>query len=429
MISVAILCEWRDRSLNFKIPYIAGKQKESDLIDDNPFTYLGKEQNDDFEEIYTKIEGANEFNAIELKKAISNLKKKLKKYNISFRKLLSYAPNQEDSIFMCIKTAKVIAEDEWLLEKISRKKSLPIKSILSVVNVYHGTLERNSKFIIALSMIILSGLKSLNRYIDQVYTKKETKTNIGTILEVARDGMIVMCGNCNFMLLRKRKGIFVGQQIEFADWEVKEYNKSRVKRVVYLASIVFLGAVTLSVVNHILHMPAVDKSYAVVNIDINPSLEFLVDRENLVVGVNTINRDADILLMDNDLKGMQVDDAIEKVFEFAHDRGFVYEDKENIVLVSLALNPNGDKKGNEEEKLNNLLDQIKSAARGDDVIIPVVITVPQDTVKSANANNLSIGRQYIYEKSKENIKTLDLGQVRTNSIEELLVEFNIGRLN
>lgn len=411
--------------MNFKIPYANGRQKESDLIKDNPFTYLGKEQNNDFEEIYTKFEDADEFNAIKLKKDILALKKKLKTYSISFREFLSCTHKNEDSIFMCIKAAKAIAEDKWLLEKIEIKKTLPIQDILNVVNVYHGTLEKNSKFVIALCLIIKSGLKSLNVYIDQTYIQKKQNRNMGTILELVQGGAIVMVGDCNFVLIRKRKGMFLGQQIKFADWEVKEYNKSIFKKAVAMSVIVFLAIMLVFVVVHFIQMSSDVKSYAVVDIDINPSLELLIDRNNFVVSVDTMNRDADILLMDNDLRGMQVDAAIEMVFEFAHDRGFVYEDKENLVLVSLALNPEADKKGDEEERLNQLLDIVKSGARGDEVIIPVVIAVPQDTVKSAGNNNLSIGRQYIYEKAKAKSNRFDLVEIRKSPIEDLIVEFDL----
>ena len=408
--------------MDFKIRYAARRQKQGELIKDNPFTYLGKEQNNDFEEVYTKLEDDDEFNTIKLKKDISVLKKELKHHRISFRNLLSCTPKNEGSIFVCIKTAKGIVEDEWLLEKIEKKKTLPIQDVLDVVNVYRGTLEKNRMFVIALSLIIKSNIKSLKGYIDKTYAKIDQSHNIGTIVELAEDGAIVMVNDCSFVLVKKKKGMFLGQQIEFAVWEIKESHQNLVRKVAATASIVILGIALFLVALHFIKMPPANKSYAVVDIDINPSLELLIDRNNLVIGIKTINRDADILLMDNDLRGMPIDEAIEAVFEFAHDRGFVYEDKENLVLVSLALNPDADKKGDEEEKFEHLLNQIKLRATGDEVIIPVVISVPQDTVKSAGMNNLSIGRQYIYEKSKQKSGILNLGDVRKSSIQDLLYE-------
>jgi hypothetical protein len=416
------LYEWRDEPLDFKIRYADRRQKQEELIKDSLFTCLEKEQNYDFEESYTELEDNDEFNTIKLKKDIQALSKELKRYRISFRKLLSYSPKNEGSMFACIKTAKGIVEDEWLLEKIEKKKTLPIQEVLEVVNIYRGTLEKNRRFIIALCLFIKSDLKCLKAYIDNTYAKTDQNHNIGTIVELAQDGAIVMTSDCSFVLVKKKKGMILGQQISFAVWEKKENHQYIMRKVVAFTSIIIFGIILLRSLLYFMEMPPVDKSYAVVVIDINPSLELFVNRNNIVVGINTLNRDADILLMDNDLREMPIDEAIEEVFGFAHDRGFVYEDKENLVLVSLALNPYVDKKGDEEEKFGELLNHIKLRVTGDEVIIPVVISVPEDTVKSASMNNLSIGRQYIFEKSKQESIVLNIGEVRKSSIHDLICE-------
>lgn len=410
--------------MNSKIHYDTRKQKESKRVKPDPFTNMAKDHNNDFEKMYTKSENTDKFEVVKLKKDISLLRKKLKKHKISFRDLLTCAPKNKDSIFMCIKAAKGIVENPWLFEEIRRKKTLPIQDVLNVANVYRGTLKKNSKYIIALCVIISSGLESLNIYINNTYAKKEHDSNLGIILELSQKGAIVMSNDCTFLLIRKRKGMFLGKQIKFANWEIKKYNQKIVKKVVTGIALTGVTAVLLAAFYYE-KKPAVHDVYAIVDIDINPSLGLLIDRNNSVVDVNTINRDADILLMDNDLRGMMVDQAIEMVFEFAHDRGFVYEDKENLVLVSLALNPEANKNGDEEKYFEQLLNQIKSGVKGDEVIIPIVIAVPQDTVKTAGINNLSIGRQYIYE----SLQGFDLGEIRRSSIEDLLIEgeFTAGR--
>jgi len=405
--------------MNSKIHYTAKEQKENELLKNDPFTYLEIDQNNDYEEVYVKLRNKDDFDTKKLKRDISALKKKLKRYRISFRDLLTCAPKNENSIFMCIKAAKGIVENDWILEKIERHKKLPIEDVLNVANVYRGTLKKYGKYIIALCLIITSGLESLNAYINETYSKKEQNGNMGTVLELTRGGAIVMSDDCSFHLIRKRKGMALGQQVKFAKWEIKRYNDNKVKK--GIAGVALLGITSLLLFYCFRQNYSVDKVYAFVYIDINPSLGLLIGKNNTVVDVNAINRDADILLMDNDLRGMPVDAAIERIFEFAHDRGFVYEDRGNLVLISLTLNPDIDEDGDEEEKFESLFNQIESEIEGDEVIVPLVIAVPQDIVKSAQENNLSIGRQYIYEKSQK----FDLAEVRGSSIEDLLFESEI----
>ncbi|AEV69640.1 anti-sigma-I factor RsgI family protein [Acetivibrio clariflavus] len=407
--------------MNFGIHYTTGNQKEDQQLKNDPFTYLEKDKNNNCEEVYTEGNNDEDFVRKKTMENVLDLKKKLKRYGISFRDLLTCAPKNDDTIYMCIKTAKGIAANERILEEIEKKKKLPVQEILKAVNVFHGTLEKNGTYIIALCLIITSGLESLNFYINETYTKKEPNRNVGTVLESASDGVIVMTGDCNFLLLRKRKGMFLGQQIKFANWEVKRYNRSIARKVFAGVAVSCAAVLMLFFSRNLIYNPSDDRVYAFVDIDINPSLGLSIDKNNLVVDVNTINGDADVLLMDNDLRGLPVNDAIEMIFEFAHDRGFVYEDRENLVLISLGLNPDVDEEGDEEEKFIQLFNQIELEIKGDEVIVPLVIAVPQDTVKSAKRNNLSIGRQYIYENSQK----FDFGEIRGGSIEDLVFESEI----
>ena len=132
-----------------------------------PFTYFSDEQSNDFEERYLSSDCTHEFNNIELKEDILIFKDKLRLYGISFRDLLTCAPKHKDSRIMCIKIAKVLAVDENLFRKMEKTKTLPIQELLKAVNVYRGTLDKNRKFIIALSLIMTSGLEVLNGYISQ----------------------------------------------------------------------------------------------------------------------------------------------------------------------------------------------------------------------------------------------------------------------
>ncbi|HPU41035.1 MAG TPA: anti-sigma factor domain-containing protein [Acetivibrio clariflavus] len=403
------------------IHYTTENQKENQQVKNDLFVCLEKGNDNNCEEVYAEVQNEDDFDRKKTLEDVLDLKKKLKRYKISFRNLLTCAPKNDDTIYMCIKTAKGIAENERIMEEIEKKKKLPIQEILKTINVYHGTVEKNGTYIIALCLIMTSGLESLNLYINETYTKKEPNRNVGTVLEIAPDGVIVMTGNCNFLLLRKRKGMFLGQQIKFANWEVKRYNRNIAGKIFAGVAVSCAAVLMLAFNRNLIYYPSDDRVYAFVDIDINPSLGLSIDKNNLVVDVNTINRDADVLLMDNDLRGIPVKDAIEMIFEFAHDRGFVYEDRENLVLISLGLNPDVDEEGDQAEKFVQLFNQIELEIKGDEVIVPLVIAAPQDTVKSAKRNNLSIGRQYIYENSHK----FDLGEIRRDSIEDLIFESEI----
>jgi len=73
-----------------------------------------------------------------------------------------------------------------------------------------------------------------------------------------------------------------------------------------------------------------------VAIDINPSIEFIVDEEDNVVSFNLCNEDAEILVAGVDFIGMNVDEAVELFIELATEAGYIDVDSEdNAVLITV----------------------------------------------------------------------------------------------
>lgn len=73
-----------------------------------------------------------------------------------------------------------------------------------------------------------------------------------------------------------------------------------------------------------------------VNVDINPSIEFLVDGEDNVESYLFLNEDAEILCADLDFTGMNVDDAVELFILTATEAGYIDPDgDDNAILITV----------------------------------------------------------------------------------------------
>jgi hypothetical protein len=80
----------------------------------------------------------------------------------------------------------------------------------------------------------------------------------------------------------------------------------------------------------------VDASEFYVAVDINPSIEFIVDEEDIVTSYNLVNEDALILCADIDFIGMNIEDAVELFIELATEAGFIdIEAEDNAVLFTV----------------------------------------------------------------------------------------------
>ncbi len=73
-----------------------------------------------------------------------------------------------------------------------------------------------------------------------------------------------------------------------------------------------------------------------VAVDINPSIEFIVDEEDVVTSFNLVNEDALILCADIEFIGMNIEDAIELFITLATEAGFIdIESEDNAVLFTV----------------------------------------------------------------------------------------------
>ena len=74
------------------------------------------------------------------------------------------------------------------------------------------------------------------------------------------------------------------------------------------------------------------KGYSYLAIDINPSLELLVNGET-VVSVKACNEDAAVLLSGENLENMTVEEATEKVVELAEELGYLNEENDDVKIT------------------------------------------------------------------------------------------------
>lgn len=79
-----------------------------------------------------------------------------------------------------------------------------------------------------------------------------------------------------------------------------------------------------------------DASEIIVGVDINPSIEFTVDEDDIVTSFHLVNKDALILCADVEFIGMNVEDAIELFIQLATEAGFIdVEAEDNAVLFTV----------------------------------------------------------------------------------------------
>lgn len=242
----------------------------------------------------------------------------------------------------------------------------------------------------------------------------------GSILELNKKHVIVMTENCDFISLKKQPRMFVGQQISFKKSDMVRTNRSYMKLTALTASVLLL--VFCSVLFFQLFNPGT--VFAYIDIDINPSIEFAIDKNSKVIDIKPLNDEAQTLLNNLDLTDLPVKQAISHVIDTSEKLGYIGSEKSNEVLVSASIddNKNPDKNISSEKALDSILSDIStiSITTGSKSQTPEVLKVSPQVHKTAVENNISMGRYELYEKLKEKNPDLTVETAKSTHVSDML---------
>jgi len=104
---------------------------------------------------------------VEREDDINSFLSTLKEFKISLDDLVKNTPKHRDSRLLSIKIARTIASDPDLIGDLLRKKSIPLKKLLSKTEVNPKTIERHRIYIITICMVLTGNLETLKSYIEQ----------------------------------------------------------------------------------------------------------------------------------------------------------------------------------------------------------------------------------------------------------------------
>jgi ElaB/YqjD/DUF883 family membrane-anchored ribosome-binding protein len=113
---------------------------------------------------------------------------------------------------------------------------------------------------------------------------------------------------------------------------------------------------------------AQDDTY--ITVDINPSVELIVNRKEIVIYANPLNEDGEVLLAELELVGLPLDEALDLVIQTAIELGYIDVDAEETFVSISAISKNsemGEKmRERAKEHINNAFKNRAMMGRAED---------------------------------------------------------------
>ncbi len=154
-------------------------------------------------------------------------------------------------------------------------------------------------------------------------------------------------------------------------------------------------------------------AYAYVTVDVNPSIEYALNKEYQVLKVSALNEDAELIVQElsqDGIRGTTLETALKKTREHLYADGYLVEEEENVMLLSVA--------SDREEMRADLRDAVGRYVELDKLEVCVVDTDLRER-KEAIEHAMSTGR---YEVSRPQDGEVRRSDADTAPVRELLEE-------
>ncbi|MBQ6685014.1 MAG: PepSY domain-containing protein [Firmicutes bacterium] len=196
--------------------------------------------------------------------------------------------------------------------------------------------------------------------------------------------------------------------------EMKEMRKNKSsswKRLVAAAAMVALvfGGAGMYVQGN-----AVD---SIIELDVNPSVELSVNKKERVVSAEALNEDAKVVLEDMDLKGADLDVAVNALIGSMLKHGYISE-LQNSILITVENDDAVKGKALEDRLVKEVNDMLKSSAI-EGAILSQQIKEDAEVKKLAEELKVSAGKAVLIEKIAEKDTVLKKEDLRELDINEL----------
>lgn len=245
---------------------------------------------------------------------------------------------------------------------------------------------------------------------------------LGIVYEIHNTRAVVMTPDSEFLVIKRTRDMYVGQQVKFNIQDVRKSMKPIYKYVSIASSI----AAVFILVFMFSRVSLNSNVYGYVSVDINPSVEFSVDKKFEVLESKALNPDGEVIISELDAKGKNVYDVITDILYESEEHGYISQDKSNFVLVSVSLNNKSKtylkNKSDEEIQLEGFLLNLDKKLNNDnsDYIKGRVIKVTPEERKAAEEKDISMGKYYLMEKAKESGVGISSGELKNKEISDLV---------
>lgn len=251
----------------------------------------------------------------------------------------------------------------------------------------------------------------------------------GLIFSLDKRSAVVATPQNAIYKINRTSTMYIGKEIVFSDKDIINYRYYIKRYSVAAACFCLIIGVAISFILNSNKNFSTMKEYAYISMDINPSVEFTIDKGQKVLKVDPLNNDADQILAGENLIGMKLIDAFSKLYEICKDRAIIVDDKV-FVLVSGTVNPNSKEYKKEgqikDNSIENILVELKESIQktSDSKADIIVLESMPETRKQAIEEGVSPSKYALYSEIRRKGGEISIEEIKNSSTDKLIKIYN-----
>lgn len=239
----------------------------------------------------------------------------------------------------------------------------------------------------------------------------------GCIIDMAEEYAIVLTDQVEYFKVIKKDGLFIGKQIIFLEDDIyKERSRSLIACARYAAVFILLvlSTVLLSQLYSFNNLPSM--AMAVVSLDINPSVEFEIDKNNQLINITAKNKEG-ALIINQDMIGKDIKDVLYLAIENAKIQKYITGQDDNIIIGVGFLDDTFSIDLDSFKK--NIISKIQDNVDFQNINI-IILEVNNADIEASRENNITIGKYRLCENLLINHEEITLEDIKSLKIGELM---------
>lgn len=251
--------------------------------------------------------------------------------------------------------------------------------------------------------------------------------NYGIIYDIRKDKAVVLTQSSNFVMIHTREDMFLGQKIAFDDKDILKLKNNHYR---YASIGTGLAAVCVLLLVFFRMIPANADIYAYVAVDINPSMEFCINKDYKVIEAVAFNDDAAKLIKDIKVIYRPIEDVIMEIIKGSKKHGYIMAEEKTDILISAALKDankeTGASNSSGPSNIDKLLDKIEKVIEVNNSNIDGrTARISLEEREVASELDISMGKYDLFLKLKEQGKDISIDEIDAMKVSDLIEAIGI----